>query len=100
MLATSLSEMGYKSMLADADVWIKRAVKLNGYEYYEMILVYVDDIMVISHDTAVVMERLSELYRLKPESIGPPNRYLGANLEKVQLDDGRDVWSMSAKEYI
>jgi Reverse transcriptase (RNA-dependent DNA polymerase) len=100
MLATSLTDLGYTSSLADPDVWTKPNVKENGYEYYEMILVYVDDILVISHDTKEVMDKLMQLYRLKPESIGPPKRYLGATIEQVQLCDGRSVWSMSAAEYI
>jgi Reverse transcriptase (RNA-dependent DNA polymerase) len=100
MLATSLTDMGYKSSLADADVWTKSNIKPDGFEYYEMILVYVDDILVVSHDTSATMEKLAELYRLKPESVGPPTRYLGATTEEVQLNNGREVWSMSAKDYI
>jgi hypothetical protein len=46
------------------------------------------------------MKKLAELYRLKPESVGPPTPYLGATTEQVQLNDGREVWSMSAKDYI
>jgi hypothetical protein len=46
------------------------------------------------------MKKLMELYHLKPESIGPPKRYLGATMERVQLNDGREVWGMSATEYI
>jgi Reverse transcriptase (RNA-dependent DNA polymerase) len=51
MLASSLMDMGYKSSLADADVWTKPNIKPDGFEYYEMILVYVDDILVVSLET-------------------------------------------------
>ena len=38
------------------------------------------------------MDALNMIYRLK-EGFGPPDRYLGANVEKVQLKDGQVVWS-------
>ena len=40
--------MGFKSTNIDPDVWLRPAVKPDGEEYYEYILVYVDDILAIS----------------------------------------------------
>jgi hypothetical protein len=100
MLAQSLSDMGYQSTRADPDVWIRAAFKPDGFEYYEMVLVYVDDILHLSHDIKPTMDALRRLYELKPESCGPPTRYLGANVGKYQLEDGRMSWSMSAREYV
>ena len=37
--------------------------------------------------------------RLK-EGFGPPDRYLGTNVEKVQLKDGRFVWSTNCVDYL
>ena len=42
--------MGFKSCLADPNVWLHPATKDDGTEYYEYILVYVDDLLVISGD--------------------------------------------------
>ena len=39
------------------------------------------------------------IYRLK-EGFGPPYQYLGANVEKVQLKDGRVVWSTNCVDYL
>jgi hypothetical protein len=100
LLSTTLSVMNLKSSLGDPDVWLRSATKPDGLEYYEMVLVYVDDILVVSHDTKLVMEKLSEIYQLKKGSVGPPTQYLGATIGKHQLPDGREVWSMSAEEYI
>jgi hypothetical protein len=47
-LASSLTELGYESTKADPDDWIRPAVKPNKFEYYEMLLVYVDDILVVT----------------------------------------------------
>jgi hypothetical protein len=49
-LAETFYNLNYLPTKADPDVWIRPAVKPDGFEYYEMTLVYVDDIMCISHD--------------------------------------------------
>ena len=63
-------------------------------------MVYVDDILCIAHDTKPTMDSLGELYRLKEESLGIPDRYVGSNIKKYQLPDGREVWSMSSYDYV
>ena len=100
MLAQSLTDIGYTSTRADPDVWIRPAFKPDGFEYYEMVLVYVDDILHLSHDTKPTMEALRKLYDLKLESCGPLKMYLGANFSKYQLGDGRMSWCMSAQDYV
>jgi len=37
---------------------------------------------------------------LKEGSVGPPSRYLGADISKFQLYDGRECWAMSPDSYI
>jgi hypothetical protein len=49
-LAQALHDIGFVSTIADPDVWIRPAACNDGYEYYEMLLVYVDDVLAISHD--------------------------------------------------
>ena len=46
------------------------------------------------------MNRLSEVYKLKDGIVGEPDRYLSSNIEKVQLDEGSVVWSMTSREYV
>lgn len=46
------------------------------------------------------MKTLSKIYRLKEGSVGKPERYLGANVGKYQLPDGRESWSVSARDYL
>ena len=48
--AEILHDMGYKPSRADQDVWLRPATTENGHEYYEYILVYVDDLLHISHN--------------------------------------------------
>jgi hypothetical protein len=100
LLASSRTELGYESTRADPDVWICAAVKPDGFEYYEMLLVYVDDIFVIAFDAKLTMDAIGKLYRLKDGSVGPPERYLGANIKRVQLPNGTMAWSIGADEYV
>ena len=60
---------------------------------------YVDDLLHIHQDLEAFMKELKGVYRLKDDSLGPLNRYLGANVEKVQLEDGSVAWSTTSKEY-
>jgi len=95
-----LIELGYKSTRADPDIWLRADVKPNGLQYYEMLLVYVDDILLISHQPSRTMLEIQQLYQLKDDSIGPPKQYLGANISKFQLPDGSEAWSALARDYI
>ncbi len=47
MISQTMHDAGYRNTFADPDVWRRRAVKSDGTHYYELILVYVDDIMSI-----------------------------------------------------
>ena len=49
-LAERLDEMGFKSSIADPDVWIRPATKIDDEQYYDFILLYVDDMFAISQD--------------------------------------------------
>ena len=48
-------------------------------------LVYVDDVLHLAKDAQEYMLKLNQVYRLK-EFLGPPDRYFGANVDKVQLE--------------
>ena len=99
MLVQNLEDMGYKSSIADPDVFIRPAAKENGFEYYEMLLTYVDDCLCVSAKPQETMDALGKIYDLK-DTVKPPERYLGANIRKWQLPDGREVWAMSGKDYV
>ena len=92
--------MEFESTLADPNVWIKRARKPDGYEYYEMLLVYTDDILIISHQCDAIADGIDDHYKIKPESRKAPEIYLGADVAKVQTAGGHEVWSTSSKTYV
>ena len=100
MFASTLNELQYESSKADPDVWLRPKMKTNGVDdYYSMVLVYVDDVLHFDEKPELLMAELSQIYRLKDEA-EVPDRYLGANIDKVQLSNGDIAWSMSSHDYV
>lgn len=99
LLAETL-KMRYKPSYADADVWLRPAVRPDGFEYYELILTYVDDLLCISHDPQKSMFGIKDDFKLKHDLIAAPDVYLGASLERMKLADGKWCWTMSPNKYI
>ena len=98
-LAETLHELGYVPSKADPDVWMRPAVKPDGFEYYEYVLCYVDDILSISHDPKRTMNGIQEKFKLKDDKIEEPSDYLGAGLEKMVNDNGTECWTMTSQKY-
>ena len=95
-----VQQLGFKPTRGDPDVYIRENTKPNGERYYEMLLVYVDDVLIISHDTKPVIEALSAQFRLKEDSLRPPNRYLGAGIKIFTDAHGYECWAMSSDDYV
>ena len=68
--------LNFKSCLADPDVWMRPAIKSDGNTYYEYILIYVDDTLMVSKNAeSILRNELGRYFHLKEESIGPPTIY-------------------------
>ncbi len=76
-LAATLRDMNFTSMQANPDVCIWSAGT-----HYDVVLVYVDDILVFAKEPKITMDELGKFYELKPESVHEPNINLGANMER------------------
>jgi hypothetical protein len=99
-LAETLDAMGYKPSYKDPDVWLRPAVKPDGFKYYEYILCYVDGVLSISADPKKTMRRIQEDFKLKDDKIAEPDVYLGATVAKTSLDNGQTCWTMSPEQYV
>jgi hypothetical protein len=100
-LANTLHNLGFTSSLADPDVWLRAASKSDGFQYYEYMLVYVDDLLVLSHQATSIMQTLEDFYRLK-EEYSKPKRYLGAEVKEWRFpEDSEEIrWALSSEQYI
>ena len=119
-------ELGFTPTKADPDVYFRRArkgptaaeqeldahrkgcvyskpsgVEMPTDDYYEYLLVYVDDVMLVSHDPVPTMRKIGKRFEIKNDEIGPPKIYLGAGICKVASDeDGSECWSMESQKYV
>lgn len=96
--------LGFLPSQADDNVWMKCCKKEDGTEYYSYILVYVDDVLCMSHDPDYYMNLLGTEYRMK-EPPAEPTMYLGADISKYEIRDEfgvpmRTAWRISADSHI
>ena len=98
-LADKLYDIGFKPSLADPDVWMRPAIKSNGFRYWELILCYVDDLLCIHEDPTIALNQIQEDFKFKDGKIEEPDTYLGGDLSKIANTDGKLCWSMSADKY-
>ena len=100
-LRSCMEFLNFKSCLADPNVWMRPAIKSDGNTYYEYILLYVDDTLVVSENAeSILCNELGRYFHLKEESIGPPTIYLGSRVCKVELENGVWAWSFSSSQYV
>ncbi len=100
-LAICMTHMGFQTCLADNDVWIKAQTKPDRTEYYAYVLVYVEIILVIHHDAKKILFQIDYFFRMKPESMGDPDIYLGCKLRLIVIaGSGVQAWLQSPSKYI
>ena len=100
-LHSCMEFLNFKSCLADPDVWMRPVIKSDGNTYYEYILLYVDDALMVSENAvSILRNELGRYFHLKEESISPPTVCLGSRVCKVQLENGVWAWSFSSSQSV
>jgi hypothetical protein len=99
-LAGVLDDLGHRLSYADPDAWLKAATKPDGFTYYEMVLVCVDDVMVISHVPGKTIEGISSALKLNGDKAAPPDMHLGVSLKLKQNSVGTKCWSVSPEKHV
>ena len=99
-LAGVLHDMNYRPSMADPDVWMRPATKPDGFKYYEYILCYVDDVLILSHNPQHSIDGITAVFKLKNDKAEVPDMYLGAQIEKVTSNEGTTCWTMSSVKYL
>ena len=81
-LQSCMNDLAFKPSKAGSDVWFRLSKQANGDEYYEHVLLYVDDCLVISdRANSPLREEIDQHFVLKKESI----------LRRVKLGNGIDA---------
>ena len=95
-----MTHLGFTSCLADPDIWMRKAQKDDGSQYWEYVLLYVDDACISMNPEQVLKNEIGKYFFIKPKSVGPPKLYLGNKVSKVTLANGVDTWSFSSSQYV
>jgi hypothetical protein len=100
-LCDCMDQLGFTSSRADPDVWLRLSKRSTGEGYYEYILLYVNNVLVISENADNVLRReIGQHFVLWEESIGPPSQYLGGKLRKVTLENRNKAWAFGSCQYV
>ena len=100
-LRTCMQHLGFTSCKADGDIWMRPTQKEDGQDYWEYVLLYVDDALCISErGKDVLQNEIGKYFYIKEGTIGPPNIYLGNKVSKVTLENGVEAWSFSSSQYV
>ena len=80
---------------------MRAATKTDGEEYFEYVLLYVDDWLVISHKPEAILRReIVKPFKLKEDSIGPTSQYLGGKLHQVTMANIQKCWVFGSTQYV
>ena len=83
--------MGFSSLKAENDIWIKRTE-----DRYEYIVRYVDDLGIASKNTENIIKELESTHKLKLKGTGPIKYHLGCDFFR----DKFGVLCMTPRTYI
>ena len=65
--------IGFSPCKADPDIWMRKAKQVDNSDYWEYVLLYVDDCICISTDPeAIVRNEIGKYFLMKEASIGQP----------------------------
>ena len=80
---------------------MKEAQKDDRTKYWQFILLYVDNVLVVSHQPAhVIFNEIGKYFVIKKGSMGVPKIYLGNKVSQVVLNNGAEAWSFSSCQYV
>ena len=92
--------LGFKSCQADPYIWMRETTKTDETDYWEYVILYVDDGLVVSdHYENMLREEIGKYFKIKDKSIGPPDVCLGGNMRRFKLENGYKSWAFSSSQY-
>jgi hypothetical protein len=72
----------------------------DNFKYYAYVLLYVDDVLVIGHDAMDILNKIDFYFKMKPDSKGDPDMYLGSKIRKFKMLNGVEAWVQLPNKYI
>ena len=100
-LRKCMSSLGFVPRLADPDVWMREGQKADGTSYWEYVLFYIDNSLVISNNARHVLEnKIGKYFTMKQGYFVPPHVYLGENIQNITLENGAKACGFSLSQYV
>ena len=79
---------------------MREATKTDGTDYWEYILLYVDECVVVSyHSENILREEIGKYFKLKEKSIGPPDIFRSGKMRRVKVDNDSKAWAFRSSQY-
>lgn len=95
------TSLDFEQCRADQDVWMRKALRSNGEKYWEYVFIYTDDVVAMSENPKDILQEMNKHFLLKSDSIGPPSRYLGANISEFFISgDSKPKWAIGSEQYV
>ena len=92
--------LGFTPSAIDTKMYYQRNTKENGTDYYKLLLVYVEDVLACSHNAKAVMAVIAKTFDINNDEIAEPKLYLGGNVDKFQLPNGKHALSITFNSYV
>ena len=72
----------------------------DGFEHYECVLLYVDNVLSIGDDPTEVLQNINKYFGMNTGSLSDSNTFLGAKLNPTRTENGVVAWSLRPPKYI
>jgi len=98
-----INQLKFTNTIVDQDVYRRENTYMdsngNPINYHELLLVYVDDVLVVSKAPKDVMDKIGESFRLK-DGFEKPTSYLGAETFEHRRSNGEICWALGSGKYV
>ena len=93
--------LDFQSCLVDPDAWIRPVKKSGHSEQWECVPLHTKHVLATSENgEKVLREVIGKCFKLKEESIEPPQICLGGRMREVELTNGAKVWAFGSLQCV
>ena len=93
--------LGFSPCKADADILMRKAKRADNTDYWEYVLLYVNDYLaILVNPESIVRDEIRKYFLMKEASIGEPVVYFGGKVRKVESETGELCWTFSSSQYV
>ena len=91
-----MDHLGYKSCVADPDLWYKSDVREEDkYKYHSYVILYVDYCLCLNHSAEEELNKIDKFFKMKAGSLGDPDTAIPppSLIMMVDTSTGNSSWA-------